>query len=84
MVSPYEKYLRENGQAILGRNITSHVMRHTMTSLFAEAGVPLEVIARRLGHHDSKLTRDIYLHCTQTQREKDNEAVKNVAILVGI
>ena len=84
MYDVYEKYLRENGHAILGRNITSHVMRHTMTSLFAEAGVPLEVIARRLGHHDSKLTRDIYLHCTQTQREKDNEAVKNVAILVGI
>ena len=77
----YEKYLRENGQAILGRNITSHVMRHTMTSLFAEAGVDLSVIARRLGHHDSKLTRDIYLHCTQAQREKDNEAVKNIRLL---
>ena len=77
----YEKYLRENGQAILGRNITSHVMRHTMTSLFAEAGVDLSVIARRLGHHDSKLTRDIYLHCTQAQREKDNEAVRKVSIL---
>ena len=77
----YEKYLRENGQAILGRNITSHVMRHTMTSLFAEAGVDLSVIARRLGHHDSKLTRDIYLHCTQAQRKKDNEAVRKVSIL---
>ena len=77
----YEKYLRENGQAILGRNITSHVMRHTMTSLFAEAGVDLSVIARRLGHHDSKLTRDIYLHCTQAQRKKDNEAVKRISLL---
>lgn len=77
----YEKYLRENGQAILGRNITSHVMRHTMTSLFAEAGVDLSVIARRLGHHDSKLTRDIYLHCTQSQRKKDNEAVKRISLL---
>lgn len=77
----YEKYLRENGQAILGRKLTSHVMRHTMTSLFAEAGVDLSVIARRLGHHDSKLTSDIYLHCTQAQREKDNEAIKSVSIL---
>lgn len=79
----YEKYLRENSEKILGRKITSHVMRHTMTSLFAESGVPLDVIARRLGHHDSRLTRDIYLHCTQAQREKDNEAVRNVKI-VGI
>jgi integrase len=77
----YEKYLRENGQAILGRKLTSHVMRHTMTSLFSEAGVDLSVIARRLGHHDSQLTRDIYLHCTQAQREKDNEAIKSVSIL---
>lgn len=77
----YEKYLRENGQAILGRKITSHVMRHTMTSLFSEAGVDLAVIARRLGHHDSKLTRDIYLHCTKTQREKDNETVRQISIL---
>jgi integrase len=77
----YEKYLRENGQAILGRKLTSHVMRHTMTSLFSEAGVDLSVIARRLGHHDSQLTSDIYLHCTQAQREKDNEAIKSVSIL---
>ena len=77
----YEKYLRENGQAILGRNITSHVMRHTMTSLFAEAGVDLAVIAARLGHHDSKLTRDIYMHRTKALQKKYNDAVRNVSIL---
>ena len=77
----YEKYLRENGQRILGRNITSHVMRHTMTSLFAEAGVSLDIISRRLGHHDSKITRDIYYHVTKTQRQKDHEAVRQISIL---
>ncbi len=77
----YEKYLRENSERILGRRITSHVMRHTMTSLFAEAGVDLSVISRRLGHHDSRLTRDIYLHCTQAQREKDHEAVRKVSLI---
>jgi integrase len=56
-------------------------MRHTMTSLFAEAGVDLAIIARRLGHHDSKLTRDIYLHCTQAQTEKDHNAIRKVKIL---
>lgn len=77
----YEKYLRENSKRILGRRITSHVMRHTMTSLFAESGVDLNVISRRLGHHDSRLTMDIYLHCTQAQREKDNEAVRKISLL---
>lgn len=77
----YEKYLRENGQRILNRKITSHVMRHTMTSLFAEAGVSLDVISRRLGHHDSKITRDIYYHVTKIQRKKDHEAVRKISIL---
>lgn len=77
----YEKYLRENSEAILGRKITSHIMRHTMTSLFAEAGVSLDVISRRLGHHDSKITRDIYYHVTKTQRKKDHEAVRQISIL---
>ena len=77
----YEKYLRENGERILNRKITSHVMRHTMTSLFAEAGVSLDVISRRLGHHDSKITRDIYYHVTKTQRKKDHEAVRQISIL---
>lgn len=77
----YEKYLRENSEVTLGRKITSHVMRHTMTSLFAESGVDLNVISRRLGHHDSRLTRDIYLHCTQAQRDKDHEAVRRISIL---
>ena len=77
----YEKYLRENGERILNRKITSHVMRHTMTSLFAEAGVPLDVISRRLGHHDSRITRDIYYHVTKTQRKKDHDAVRQISIL---
>lgn len=77
----YNKYLRENGIRILNRHITTHAMRHTMTSLFAEAGVSLEVISRRLGHHDSKITKDIYYHVTKIQREKDNEAVRQISIL---
>lgn len=80
----YEKYLRENGQRILGRNVTSHIMRHSMVSLFAESGVSIDIISRRIGHHDSRLTRDIYYHITKKQREKDHEAIKNVSILVGI
>lgn len=78
----YNKYLKENGIRILNRNnITTHVMRHTMTSLFAEAGVSLDVISRRLGHHDSKITRDIYYHVTKIQRERDHEAVRQISIL---
>ena len=79
----YEKYLRENSERILGRRISSHTMRHTMVSLFAESGISIDIISRRIGHHDSRLTRDIYYHITEKQRKKDQEAIKNVSILVG-
>ena len=66
---------------VLGRKITTHVMRHTHVSLMAEAGVPLEVISRRVGHENSDITRDIYLHFTEKQKEKDREQLKAVQIL---
>ena len=68
-------------KAGIKKHVTPHVLRHTMTSLFAEAGVPLEVISRRLGHDSSDMTRDIYLHITKTHKEKDNQKVKDVTLL---
>ena len=44
----YNKQLREAEEKMkIGKHITPHVLRHTMTSLFAEEGVPLETISRR-------------------------------------
>ena len=77
----YEKYLKQSSERILGRRVTSHVMRHTMTALFVEAGVPLEVVSRRLGHHDSQITRDIYFHVTEKRRQMDYDAVREVSII---
>ncbi len=47
-----------------------HSLRHTHTSLLAEAGVPLEAIMERLGHANDNITRMIYLHITK-QIKKD-------------
>lgn len=77
----YNKYLGEVSMRILGRKITTHVMRHTHVSLMAEAGVPLEAITRRVGHENSDLTKRIYLHVTEKQKEKDREQIKAVKIL---
>lgn len=68
-------------KAGIEKHVTPHVLRHTMTSLFAEAGVPLEVISRRLGHDSSELTRSIYLHITKTHKENDNKEVRGVTLL---
>lgn len=78
---PYELLcLRENAEKLLGKSVTTHFMRHTHVALIAEQGVPLDVISRRLGHADSKITRDIYFHVTKKMREKDNAAVANIQI----
>lgn len=77
----YRKYLGEKTEAVIGRRLTPHACRHTMTSLMAAAGVPLETIARRLGHEDSDVTKKIYFHITRKLREKDNEVLRMTSIL---
>lgn len=77
----YTKYLKAQSMAAIGRSVTPHALRHTHTSLMAAAGVPLETISRRLGHADSKVTRDIYLHITQGLKERDMEQLRAVRIL---
>ena len=77
----YEKYLKENSERILKHRITPHALRHTHVSLLAEQGYPLDAISRRVGHEDSKITKEIYLHITEKQKEKDNEQLRSIKIL---
>ena len=66
---------------LFGKKATTHFMRHTHVSLLAEQGIPFDAIARRLGHTNSKITKDIYFHVTKKLREKDNLALQKVKIL---
>lgn len=77
----FRKYLGDKTQAAIGRRLTPQACRHTMTSLFAGAGVPLETISRRLGHEDSGVTRKIYFHITEKLKERDNDIVRAVSVL---
>lgn len=77
----YRKYLKEITQKVIGRPLTPHALRHTMTSLFAEAGVPLDVISRRLGHADSDITKEVYMHVTAGLKKHDADAIRNVHII---
>ena len=75
------KYLRENTRTVVGRGLTPHALRHTHVSLLAEQGIPLEVIARRVGHEDSDITRKIYFHVTERLKEKDNQMISQIRII---
>ena len=77
----YAKYFRENTIRLLGRSLTPHCLRHTHVALLAENGMPLDMISRRLGHQDSRVTREVYFHVTQKLKEKENRMLQQVSIL---
>lgn len=54
----------------LPEGLTPHSLRHTHTSLLAEAGVGLEEIMQRLGHIDDDTTRRVYLHVTKQMKKE--------------
>lgn len=78
----YNKQLREAEQKMgIGKHITPHILRHTMTSLFASEGVELSTISRRLGHDGSAITQRVYMHVTKERKEQDIQSIKSVSLL---
>lgn len=77
----FRKYLRELSEKVLGRKITPHALRHTATSLLIADGVPLDVVSRQLGHEDSKITKEIYMHVTQELIKRDNQFLEQAKVL---
>lgn len=63
------------------KHIHAHMFRHTHVAILAEQGIPLDVISRRLGHEDSRITKDIYFHVTKQLKQKDAEIMANVKII---
>ncbi|MBU9723665.1 MULTISPECIES: site-specific integrase [Bacillaceae] len=59
--------------ADLNQELTPHSLRHTHTSLLAEAGVSLEQIMDRLGHTDDQITKNVYLHVTQEMKKEASQ-----------
>ena len=77
----YQVYFGDLCEKVLARRLTPHALRHTHVSVLAEKGMSLEMISRRLGHETSDITRRIYYHVTQRQKEKDYEAMDKIKIL---
>ena len=77
----YAKYLRETSEKIIGRRITPHTLRHTHASLMMEQGIDVDTISRRLGHADSRITKEIYLHVTKKLQEKERQRIKEMKLI---
>jgi integrase len=59
--------------------ISIHGLRHTSASLLLAAGVPANVVQRRLGHKDVSTTLDVYAHVLPGQ---EREATRKLAALL--
>ena len=79
--SSYNFYLKEAAKRVTQKNVTAHMLRHTHASPLMEAGVPIEMISRRLGHGDSRITKEIYLHVTKKMKKRDAERIAQVRLL---
>ena len=77
----YRKQLRLAAATVTDKKVTPHILRHTHASLLMTQGVNIDTISRRLGHEDSKITKEIYLHVTKLLIEKDNAQLNQVNLL---
>lgn len=57
---------------------TPHCLRHTHTTLLAEAGASLPETMDRLGHKDDKTTRIVYLHVTKSMKRGAAQKFSNL------
>ncbi|BCC50907.1 MULTISPECIES: tyrosine-type recombinase/integrase [Bacillaceae] len=57
----------------INKRLTPHSLRHTHTSLLAEAGVELLQIMDRLGHTEDETTTQVYLHITKDRKKEASQ-----------
>jgi integrase len=62
------------------KSITLHGLRDTHASLLAQAGVPIEVVSKRLGHSDISVTYSRYI---DVYTDRDADAAARFGKLVG-
>ncbi|MEX2461274.1 MAG: tyrosine-type recombinase/integrase [Paenibacillaceae bacterium] len=77
--SDIERFMKDALKAAeLPTGLTPHSLRHTYTSLSAEAGIDLSAIQRQLGHTNDTMTTRIYLHVTKARRRVDVEKLEGL------
>lgn len=57
----------------INKRLTPHSLRHTHTSLLAEARVELLEIMDRLGHTEDETTTQVYLHITKDRKKEASQ-----------
>ena len=76
----FRKHLGNVTEKTIGRRLTPHALRHTHASILFEQGFSYDEVADRLGHHDSKITKQIYVHTTKRLEAERNLKLDNFRI----
>lgn len=58
--------------------LTIHGLRHTNATLLIQAGVPITVVAQRLGHKRVSMTLDVYAHVLAEMESAALEAIETL------
>ena len=77
----FNKYLHEKSLKVIGKPITTHWLRHTHASFLLAAGIPIDVISRRLGHESIEITQRVYLHIIDALKKRDADVLSGVRLL---
>lgn len=74
-----DTFLRRTAKRLgIDKKVTTHYFRHTHVSNLADLDVPLRVIQKRVGHANSDITRQIYLHVTKHTSEKFIDMIDSI------
>ena len=78
----YKDVLKKTSLEVLGFEVTPHMLRHTHASLLLAKGMSVDSISRRLGHEDSQITRQIYLHMTSELKRQEEEKIDSIRLII--
>lgn len=59
-------------------NISFHKLRHTQASILIAKKVPLQVIAKRLGHTDTNMIQRVYGHLIKEVEDEGNQMIREL------
>ena len=62
----------------IDKRLSTHTFRHTHVSMLAALGVPFYVIQDRVGHENSKMLEQIYLHVTKEAKLNLNSQLEKL------
>lgn len=73
----FDKAFRRMRETV-GVDVTIHGLRHTQATALLLAGVPIEVVAERLGHSVATTTQNIYIHLRPQHQQAAAELMESL------